>query len=93
MTKRAYIRESYHGEPYPSKVFLPESFKQDTVKVTSEQLIQRLPETIKLAVERFYRVYNGVGDIRNTIQQYILFVEEVLMIEKEGKEPWVLNTC
>ena len=88
----AYIRESYHGEPYPSKIFLSESFAEYDVRVTVDLLEDRLAETIKLAIERHFKVYNGRDDIREAIEPYIKFYEAVKELEANGKEAWVTNS-
>ena len=93
--QRAYIRESYHGGThYPSEQLLPESFNYYDVKVTYEQLKQRLPDTIKEAILRAQLTYNmdAIDEIQKLIEPYFDFVHEVAQIESEGKEAWVTNS-
>jgi hypothetical protein len=89
--QRAYIRESYHGDIYPSETFLPESFKEYGTIITFDVLLGRIGETLKLAIERSIKTYND-NDIRGAIEPYINFMYEVFAIEQEGKQAWVTNS-
>lgn len=91
--QRAYIRESYHGDIFPSRTFLPESFDGDVI-VSYDQLKARLADTVKLAIERAQKTYNldNIDEIQEVIKPYFDFLDEVANIEGEGKEAWVANS-
>ena len=89
-SQRAYIRESYHGDIYPSRVFVPESFNGDT-KITYDTLLSRIAETCKLAIDRYIITYSD-HNFLEAVGQYIDFIYEVRLIEEEGKESWIINS-
>lgn len=76
--KVGYLREAYHGEPYPSRYLVSEVFEGPTVaEIPAQVLRERLPETIRLAEIRARTVYDltDPADIEDEVKQYREFVE------------------
>jgi len=89
-TNRGYIREAYHGEPYPSFHLLPELFEaHGMTRIPSATLRERLPETLKRARERMRRVYEltDENEIEANINQYTDFVEFCEELEDKSGDP------
>lgn len=85
-----YIREAYHGEPYPSQYLVREAFHHpDGVIIESKTLRARLPETLRRARER-ERIIYGVTDneeIEREVAQYERFVTFCEMMEEKLQSP------
>lgn len=65
-----YLREAYHGEPYATKVLVPEAFaakgvelpsgeKDYSVAIPNATLVKRLPATLAAAAKRERVVYKA----------------------------------
>src|SRR5579863_6649814 len=52
-----YLREAYHGEPYATKVLVPEAFEELRVPIYAETLRDRLPATLVVAEQREREIY------------------------------------
>ena len=91
-----YLREAYNGDPYPSKILMPESFESggEPVYIPASTLVERLPATVKAAIERETTVYKGEGVDANTpsVQSYIDFVLKAVRLEAEGHKPMIINS-
>lgn len=84
-----YLREAYHGEPYATQFFVKEAFDGEA-KIPADVLVSRLPETVRILVERAKKVYEWDGsNIEQTkwlaaeIESYASFAR--LCAEKEEK--------
>src|SRR6185437_13507487 len=44
-----YLREAYHGEPYATKVLVPEAFEELRVPIYAARLQERLPAVLVVA--------------------------------------------
>jgi hypothetical protein len=88
-----YIREAYHGEPYPSHHLMPEAFDNDeSVAIPVAILRERLPETLRLAAERERKLYQTADEeIDEAIDQYRQFVTLCENVEaRTGKPPTIV---
>jgi hypothetical protein len=47
-----YLREAYHGEPYATKVLVPEAFEELRVQIHAATLQSRLPAVLVVAEAR-----------------------------------------
>jgi hypothetical protein len=66
-----------HGEPYTTKVLVPEAFEEHRVPIYADTLRDRLPATLIVADEREREIY-GVMDeaeINRILKSYSDFVE------------------
>ena len=53
-----YLREAYHGEPYATRVLVPEAFERaDWVEIPARLLRERLPQVLDIARKRERAVY------------------------------------
>jgi hypothetical protein len=85
-----YLREAYHGEPYPSRHLVAEAFDSpDGVTIAIETLRKRLPETLKLAEERERTVYNETDEaaVKRVVKQYSDFVDFCEKVERSTGQP------
>lgn len=84
-----YIREAYHGEPYPSHHLMPEAFENNEgAAILAAVLRERLPETLRLAAERERKLYRTAdADIEEATKQYREFVTLCERIETETGTP------
>jgi len=89
-----YLREAYHGEPYATRVLVPEAFDHeaypDGARIPAETLRERLPETLDTATRRQQLLYNEGPDQENTrvvLQSFRDFVEFCERTEREAGEP------
>ena len=78
----SYLREAYHGEPYATKILVPEAFdfefsdeedERPGVEIPSSVLENRLPDTIKACIEREKTIY-GNDDPDNVVKSFVDFV-------------------
>lgn len=87
-----YLREAYHGEPYATKILVPEAFEEGRVQIYAATLADRLPAVLVVAVAREREVY-GVTDtveIERVLQSYRDFVELCAHKERETGEPCLI---
>lgn len=84
-----YLREAYHGEPYATKVLVPEGWGPDSdengVPIAAATLRKRLPATLKAAEERERKVYKSSN--REVLKSYEDFVALAERKEAETGEP------
>jgi hypothetical protein len=88
-----YIREAYHGEPYPSEHLVREAFdSEEGVAIPAAILRERLPETLRLAATRERAIYKTAEEnIDTEIDQYRQFVKLCEKVEEEtGKPPTII---
>ena len=87
-----YLREAYHGEPYATKVLVPEAFEESRVPIHAATLRDRLPATLIVAEQREREIY-GVTDedeIELVLKSYSDFVELCARKEEETGEPCLI---
>jgi hypothetical protein len=89
-----YLREAYHGEPYATRVLVPEAFDHeanpDGAPIPAETLRERLAETLDTATRRQRLVYDEGPDNQNTrtvLKSFSDFVELCERKERETGEP------
>jgi hypothetical protein len=88
-----YLREAYHGEPYATKVLVPEAFQELRVPIYAATLKDRLPATLVVAEHRERTIY-GVTDqaeIEGVLQSYRNFVAVCARKEAETGEPCLIT--
>jgi hypothetical protein len=87
-----YLREAYHGEPYATKVLVPEAFEELRVPIYAARLEDRLPATLVVAEAREREIY-GVTDqaeIDRVLNSYRDFVALCARKETETGEPCLI---
>jgi hypothetical protein len=89
-----YLREACHGEPYATRVLVPEAFDHDAypdgAPVPAKTLRQRLPNTLAAATRRQQLVYNEGPEHRTTrivLESFSDFVELCERKERETGQP------
>ena len=93
-----YLREAYHGEPYPSKILMPETFEidagMDGIHIPVATLRERLSATIEAAIERETKIYNEVDVTADSPvpSSYRRFVEKAEALEAEGHHVLIVNS-
>ena len=87
-----YLREAYHGEPYATKVLVPEAFEQSRVPIYAETLRDRLSATLIVAEQREREIYGVTdqGEINAVLKSYRDFVELCARKEDETDEPCLI---
>jgi hypothetical protein len=87
---KGYLREAYHGDPYATKVLVPEAFDAHgaEVKIAAAILRERLPLAMKAALRREREVYrnSNVNEDSPVIQSFVSFVELAEELEEQGRE-------
>jgi len=87
-----YLREAYHGEPYATKVLVPEAFEEGRVQIHAATLADRLPAVLVVAEARERTIY-GVTDAKEiecVLQSYRDFVALCARKEAETGEPCLI---
>jgi hypothetical protein len=87
-----YLREAYHGEPYATKVLVPEAFEEHRVPIYAATLESRLPATLAVAETREREIY-GVSDqvkIDRVLKSYRDFIALCVRKEAETGEPCLI---
>lgn len=83
-----YIRESYHGSPYPSKYLFKECFENEdsTYCYDSKTLESRFIETLNLALIRIKNNYieSSIEDIMHSLEQYADFIKTIKTYEEQN---------
>jgi hypothetical protein len=71
-----YLREAYHGEPYATKLLVPEAFENGRAEIPATTLRARLPEALAAAEKRERTLYHETDDteIECILQSYRDFV-------------------
>jgi len=86
-----YLREAYHGEPYATKVLVPEAFEELRVPIHAATLRSRLPATLVVARERERQIYDASdSEIEGVLQSYCDFVALCEQKEAETGEPCLI---
>ena len=87
-----YLREAYHGEPYATKVLVPEAFEDGRARIAAGTLQRRLPETLQLAERREREVYSvtDAKDIERVLKSYREFVALCARKEDETGIPCLI---
>jgi hypothetical protein len=84
-----YLRESYHGEPYATKILVPEAFETGRASISAATLTERLPAVLATAEQRLRKIY-GVTDaveIGRVLRNYRDFVALCERKERETGKP------
>ena len=88
-----YLREAYHGEPYATKVLVPEAFEYESregAPIPAATLRRRLRKTLAVACARQLLVYKEGAqsdDTRAVVQSFVDFVELCEAKERDMGEP------
>lgn len=86
-----YLREAYHGEPYATRVLVPEAFEAHGgwVKIKAATLRARLKETMATAQEREEKLYprEDAKIKKEAVKTYEEFVKLAERKEHETGDP------
>jgi hypothetical protein len=87
-----YLREAYHGEPYATKVLVPEAFEELRVPIYAARLEDRLPATLVVAEARERQIYGVTvqAEIDRVLNSYRDFVALCARKEAETGEPCLI---
>ena len=87
-----YLREAYHGEPYATKVLVPEAFEDGRAYVCAGTLQKRLPVALHVAETRERQVYGvtDAEDIERVLKSYRDFVALCARKEQETGIPCLI---
>jgi len=87
-----YLREAYHGEPYATKVLVPEAFETGRAPISAAVLDARLPATLEAAERREREVYEETDAeaIERVLKSYRDFVALCARKEVETGEPCLI---
>jgi hypothetical protein len=87
-----YLREAYHGEPYATKVLVPEAFEEHRVRIYAARLEDRLPATLVVAEQRERMIYGTTdqAEIETVLKSYRDFVALCARKEAETGEPCLI---
>lgn len=87
-----YLREAYHGEPYATKVLVPEAFEESRVHIYADTLRDRLPATLVIAEQREREIYGTTDqkEIDRVLKSFSDFVELCARKEAETGEPCLI---
>jgi len=84
-----YLREAYHGDPYATRVLVPEAFEAGGhgAIISAATLRERLPEAMKTAMRREREVYKTetVNEDSLAVQSFVAFVELAEKLEAKGQ--------
>ena len=97
-----YIRESYGGSSYGTKVLIPESWDESTLAIVNDETEAALSilqdkkfitiATLKKRVKEAARVHVGdMPDYRHK-DTFYKFVENAERLVKMGKKVWIVNS-
>jgi hypothetical protein len=87
-----YLREAYHGEPYATKVLVPEAFEELRVQIHAATLESRLPAVLVVAEARERQVHGTTdpAEIERVLKSFRDFVALCARKEKETGEPCLI---
>jgi len=87
-----YLREAYHGEPYATKVLVPEAFEELRVPIYAGTLQGRLPAVLVIAEQRERVIYGETdpAEIERVLDSYRDFVALCARKEQETGEPCLI---
>jgi len=83
-----YLREAYHGEPYATKILVPEAFETGRASIFAATLEQRLPAALAAAEQREREVY-GVTDADEIGRVLGSYRDFVALCERKERETGV----
>lgn len=88
-----YLREARHGEPYATKVLVPEAFEELRVPIYAATLRDRLPAVLVVAEARERKIYGETNraEIDRVLKSYRDFVELCERKEAETGEPCLIE--
>ena len=85
-----YLREAYHGEPYATRVLVPEAFDHEThpegAPIPAATLRERLPDTLAAATRRQALVYEEGPEHETTRAVLQSFTDFVALCERKERE-------
>jgi hypothetical protein len=94
-----YLREAYHGEPYATRVLVPEAFDVETypngAPIPAATLRTRLRKTLAVARARQLIVYKepaGSADTKMVCKSFTDFVELCEVMERATGEPCIIKS-
>jgi hypothetical protein len=87
-----YLREAYHGEPYATKILVPEAFETGRALISAKKSTKRLPEALAAAEERergIYRVTDAkaIGRVLKSYRDFVALCERK---ERETGRPCLI---
>jgi hypothetical protein len=86
-----YLREAYHGEPYATRILVPEAFEADGhgAAIPAARMWARFPETLEAAEKRERTIYGTTDaeEIAEVLQSFREFIELCERKERETGEP------
>ena len=84
-----YLREAYHGEPYATRVLVPEAFEEGEAAIPAALLRERLPAALRAAEQRERTVYGETDplEIQRVLDSFRNFVELCERKQAESGEP------
>jgi hypothetical protein len=84
-----YLREPYHGEPYATKILVPEAFETGRASISAAALEARLPAVLEAAERREREVYDETDAeaIERVLKSYRDFVALCGRMERETGTP------
>jgi hypothetical protein len=84
-----YLREAYHGEPYATRLLVPEAFEKGEADIPAATLRQRLPGVLDAARLREQRVYDETDPVKieRVLDSYRNFVALCERMERETGKP------
>ena len=87
-----YLREAYHGEPYATKVLVPEVFEELRVQIHAATLQSRLPSVLVVAEARERKLYGTTDpvEIERVLKSFRDFVALCARKEKETGDPCLI---
>lgn len=83
--KVGYLREAYHGGPYVTRFLVAEAFEgpKYEAKIPAKALRERLPEAMRLAIQRAKRIYHE--DLTEESPEVSTFADFVRLAERMEK--------
>ena len=90
-----YLREAYHGGIFATQFLVSEAFDEDApeegVAISANVLRERLPETVKLHIQRHKETYQeDVNWESPSAESFVAFVELAEQLERRGKNPTII---
>jgi hypothetical protein len=87
-----YLREAYHGEPYATKVLVPEAFTYGRTRIDAATLQKRLPVALHAAEKRERELYGATDakEIERVLKSYRDFVALCARKEQETGIPCLI---
>jgi hypothetical protein len=69
---RLPLPEAYYGNPYATRIVVPEAFEQDGARTKAATLRERFPKALRAAEQREHDVYDTTDaeDIEHTLNSF-----------------------